>query len=125
MSLELKGKEGKFGFRYAITGLVNVWKSEWNFRFHVIVMVIVLVFGLLFRLSLLEWALIVIVIAMVLSAELLNTSIEKTIDYIKPEIHPIARFIKDAAAGAVLISSICAVIVGLLIFLPKLVTILF
>lgn len=124
MSLALKDKKGKIGFQHALAGLRAVFKSEWNFRFHVISMMLVFIAGLLFELSQLEWALIILVIGMVLLTELLNTAIEKMIDYLRPEIHPKARFIKDAAAGAVLVSSIVAVLIGLIIFLPKLLSIL-
>ncbi|MEJ8766267.1 MULTISPECIES: diacylglycerol kinase family protein [unclassified Oceanobacillus] len=123
MSLALKDKRGKVGFHHAFAGIRAVFKSEWNFRFHVSTMVLVLAAGLLFELSQLEWALIIIVIGLVLLTELLNTAIEKLIDYLRPEIHPDARFIKDAAAGAVFVSSIVAVLVGVIIFLPKLLSI--
>lgn len=115
------GLKDKIGFGDAWKGILAVWKSEWNFRFHIFATLIVIGVGLIVSVSLLEWALLFIVIGMVLVSELINTAIEKTIDYIKPEIHPMARFIKDAAAGAVLVSSIVAVIVGILIFLPKLI----
>lgn len=120
VSLALKDKEGKVGFTHAFSGIRAVFRSEWNFRFQSAAALAAILAGILFRLSFIEWALIILVIGMVLALELLNTAIEKTIDYLKPEIHPFARFIKDAAAGAVLISAITAVIIGLLVFLPKL-----
>lgn len=115
----MKDKKGKIGFSHAIAGIIAVWKSEWNFRFHVSVMLFVLFFSFMFKLSLIEWGLIILVIGFVLVTEMINTVIERTIDYLKPEVHPTARFIKDAAAGVVLLTSIVAVIVGILIFLPK------
>jgi len=72
----------------------------------------------------LEWAAIILVIGFVLMAELFNSVIEKLIDYLKPEIHPAAKVIKDAAAGGVLIAAITAVIIGALIFIPKLIQLL-
>ena len=114
--------KGKIGFRYAIEGLIAVCESEWNFRFHLSATVVGLIPGFAFKLSPMEWTMIILVIGMVLICELINTVIEKLIDYLKPEIHPNAKFIKDAAAGAVLVSAICAAIVGCLIFLPKALT---
>jgi len=115
----LKDKKGKIGFFHAVNGIIAVTKSEWNFRFHLLMMILVIGAGIFFRLSSIEWIAVVIVIGMVLITEMLNTTVEKIIDYLKPEFHPAARFIKDAAAGAVLISAITAVIVGIIIFLPK------
>lgn len=119
MSSALKDKKGKIGFSYAIKGILRVAKSEWNFRFHILAMILVIFAGLFFRLVALEWVAIVFVIGMVLVAELFNSTIEKIIDYVKPEYHPAAAYIKDAAAGAVLISAMTAVVVGFIIFLPK------
>lgn len=115
----------RIGFRHAINGIIAVWKSEWNFRFHVTAMLVVIVAGLFFKLNVMEWMFVTIVIAMVLLTEIVNTAIEKMVDYVKPEYHPAAKFIKDAAAGAVLVSVICACIVGIVVFLPKLGSFLF
>lgn len=123
MSLALEDKKGKIGIHHALAGIKAVFKSERNFRFHIIAMVLVLTSSLFLKLTQLEWAIIIIVIGLVLLTELLNTAIEKMIDYLRPAIHPDARFIKDAAAGAVLVSSIVAVLVGGIIFLPKLLSI--
>lgn len=112
--------KGKIGFKHAINGLISVFKSEWNFRFHLFAGLVVIVLSFLLKLTLMEWALVILVIGMVLISELVNTVIEKLIDYLKPDIHPTAKYIKDAAAGAVLVSAICAAVLGSIIFLPKL-----
>lgn len=119
MSLALKDKRKQIGFSYAIRGIIAVAKSEWNFKFHLIVMLLVIGSGLFLKISQMEWIAIVLVIGFVLVTEMINTAIEKIIDYIKPDFHPSAGFIKDAAAGAVLISALVSIIVGLIIFLPK------
>lgn len=124
MSLALKDKRKRIGFPYAIRGIIAVAKSEWNFRFHLIVMLFVIGAGFILKLTQLEWVAIVLVIGMVLITEMINTAIEKIIDYMKPEFHPTAGFIKDAAAGAVLISALVSIIVGLIIFLPKILALL-
>jgi len=118
VSLALKDKKRTIGFSFAFKGILSVAKSEWNFRVHLIFMVLAVFAGMYFKLSVMEWAIIIIVIALVLITEMINTVIENIIDYLKPDIHPAAAYIKDAAAGAVLISAITAVITGILIFLP-------
>ena len=68
-----------------------------------------------------ELAIIIVVIGLVISMELINTSIEYVVDMAMPEVHPLAKLSKDIAAGAVLITTIVALIVGLIIFLPKII----
>ena len=118
----MKDKKGKIGLSYSLNGIIQVAKSEWNFRFHIVAMIFVICAGIFFSLTAIEWIAIAIVIGIVLVAELFNSTIEKIIDYIKPQFHPAAAYIKDAAAGAVLISAMTAVTVGLIIFLPKIIS---
>ena len=108
-----------FSFRHAFTGL-RFLMEENNARFHVFFAVIVLSVGFYLKLSAIEWAIIVAQIGLVLVVETLNTAIEKLCDFISPEYHQLIGKVKDLAAAAVLIMSIVAVIVGLIIFLPKL-----
>lgn len=120
MSLALKDKKRRIGFSFAWNGIVEAIKTECNFQFHLIAAVLVIIAGFLLHLSLIEWIMIVMVIGLVLTVELINSAIEKIIDYVKPEIHPAAKIIKDTSAGAVLIVAIIAVIIGSIIFIPKL-----
>jgi undecaprenol kinase len=115
----LEDKKKAIGFTYAINGLLEVIKSEWNFRLHLISAIIVIIAGIYFRVNTVEWITIVIVIGLVMTAEILNTAIEEVINYLKPEIHPTAKRIKDIAAAGVFTASITALIVGLIIFIPK------
>lgn len=87
---------------------------------HLLATVCVVIAGFLFKISGAEWCAIFIVIGLVWSAEAFNTVIEKLVDHLFPEYHETARVAKDVAAGAVLICSIIAAIVGLIVFLPKL-----
>ena len=119
VSLELKDKKKAIGFSYAWNGMKHVLGTEKNFRIHLLAATLVIFFAFLFQLSQVEWGLIFLVIGFVLVSEMTNTAIEKLIDYLKPEIHPSAKIIKDIAAAAVLTSAIIAVIIGLIIFLPK------
>lgn len=122
MNLALNDKQGKslFGFSYAWDGLKAITRSERNFQIHMIAAVCVIIAGFVFRLSILKWAMIILVIGLVLVAEIVNTAIEKMMDYVKPDSHPQAKTIKDMAAGAVLVSAVIAVVVGMLIFVPEL-----
>ena len=120
--MALKDKKKFIGFSFAWNGLREAAKLERNFRIHLLFAVLVIISGFLFKLAPSEWAIIIFVIGFVLVTELINTVIEKVIDYIKPDIHPTAKLIKDYAAGAVLSAAITAVLIGLIIFVPKLYT---
>lgn len=123
MSLVLKGKKG-IGFSFAWNGLKELIRTEMNFRIQTIIFLIVLLIGILLQLTNMEWVIICLVSGIVLICEVLNTVVEKLVDYIKPEMHPTAKVIKDMSAAAVLIASIVAIVVGLFIFLPKIVELL-
>lgn len=117
----MEGKKKEIGFHYAFNGLREVFKSEKNFRVHILATLLVVGFGFYFDISAMEWLAIVIVIGLVLSAEILNTAIEEVINYLKPDIHPTAKKIKDIAAAGVFAAAMSAVVVGLIIFIPKII----
>jgi len=94
-------------------------KEEHNFRIHLIAALCVLIAGFVFHLSELEWIAIVFAIGFVMAFEIINTSVETIADFISPEKHEKIKIIKDLAAAGVLISAISALIIGLIIFLPK------
>ncbi|MFF5993751.1 diacylglycerol kinase family protein [Lysinibacillus sp. KU-BSD001] len=105
-------------FGYAIQGIVAVMQEQ-NMRFHVLSAVVVIIAGTLTGLSVTEWIILVLVMALVIGAEMFNTAIERVVDLASPTIHPLAKQAKDIAAGAVLVFAVASVIIGLLIFLPK------
>ncbi len=107
-------------FAYAISGIVQVIKTEHNFRIHILIMVLVILFGFLLNVSIAEWVYIVFCIGIVLAAEIFNSAMEVLTDLVSPGYNTKAKLVKDMAAGAVLVSAIAAVIVGLIIFVPKL-----
>lgn len=107
-------------FQFAFKGIIKAF-SERNFKIHLILTVLVVVLGFLFRISFLEWISVCLCIALVLSLELINTSIEKTIDLLHPDFNEKAGDIKDIAAAAVLIAAIISLIVAGIIFIPKLI----
>ncbi|WP_090232113.1 diacylglycerol kinase family protein [Lentibacillus halodurans] len=118
----MNDKQGKsvFGFIHAWNGLKAITRTERNFRIHIMAAVFAVAAGLAFRLSVIKWSVIILVIGLVLIAEILNTAIEKMLDYLKPDLHPQAKFIKDLAAGSVLVSAVIAVLAGMLVFIPEL-----
>lgn len=102
-----------------MNGLKEVFKSERNFRLHLFSAILVCIVGTFYNITIGEWIAVVIVVGLVITAEILNTAIEEIINYIKPEIHPAAKRIKDLAAAGVFVASLTALVVGLIIFLPK------
>lgn len=108
-----------WSFIYAANGIYHVVKSEQNFRFHLLAAIIVVIAAAATGLSAFEWIIIVISIFGMFMIELVNASIERVVDLVTPELHPLAKQAKDLAAGACLIYAICTVIVGLIIFIPK------
>ena len=107
-------------FSYAFAGIGHSLRTQANLRIHVFISACVISTGLVLRLNAVEWAILVLTMMMVLSAELFNTAIEAVIDRAGAEPHPLSKVAKDTAAGAVLIGAIGAVLVGMLIFGPKL-----
>lgn len=100
---------------FALNGLSAAWRRERSFRIQVAAALLVLVFLVLFRPPVVWWAIIVTMIGLVLAAELLNSALEALVDHLHPDIHPEIGFIKDVAAGGVLLLSLCAIVVGLLL----------
>lgn len=105
---------------YALEGIMlTVWTQR-NPRIQLVILGIVIVAGLLFRISRLEWALVAGVSGLVLSLEIMNSAVETLVDMVQPDHHPLAKVVKDASAGAVLLAAVTAVVIGLLIFGPRL-----
>jgi len=112
--------KSRFGsFKFAIHGLVLLLRNEHNSRIHLIAAIAAIVIGILLKLDYCEWALLIIVIGIVFIAELLNSSIESLADHISPEWNEKIGRTKDYSAAAVLISAFIALVVGALIFIPK------
>jgi diacylglycerol kinase len=107
-------------FRHALEGIVCVVREERNARIHLVAAAAVIALGLWLNLTTLEWALLVVAIALVLVGEMLNTVIEIVIDLVMPDEHPLAKDAKDVAAGAILVVSLAAAVLGLLVLGPPL-----
>lgn len=108
-------------FKYAIEGIIYAFKTQANFRIHMGAAVIVNAAAYYFQLERWEWVSIWFCIMAVLSAEILNTAVEKLVDSIYKDIHPIAKQIKDLSAGFVLVCALVSIVIGLLIFVPKII----
>lgn len=106
-------------FKYATEGVIYCLKKEQNFKIHVFMAFIVIIAGFSAKISHLEWFIIIIFISGVLALELVNTALERIVDLVTEEHHPLAKQAKDAAAGAVLVFAFASAIVGLIIFIPK------
>ncbi len=106
-------------FKYALEGLKQVYKSEINIWMHTLALFFVISGGIMYKISLLEWISIVIVSAFVFVAEIMNTCIERICDMFTKLPNHEVKIIKDMAAAFVLIASISSVLIGCIIFLPK------
>jgi diacylglycerol kinase (ATP) len=107
-------------FSYAFAGIKEFLIREHNARIHLVATICVIIAGLVLHVSAMEAAIIAVVTGAVWITEMLNTCVERMLDFFHPEDHPYIKFIKDLAAGAVLVAAITAVVAGLLIFIPKL-----
>lgn len=105
-------------FRYARQGLARALSSENSFRIHVFVAFLVLVGMIVVKIPRVEMAIIVLVISTILNLELVNTIVERFVGLLEPRVHPYVGLIKDLMAAAVLITTMAAIIIGLLIFWP-------
>ena len=112
-------KKRILSFKYAFKGVFFLFKDQPNAWIHLVAAVGVVIAGLIFNLSTTEWLWIVFAIGFVFSAELFNSAIEEVVNLVSPEFNKKAGMIKDLAAAAVLISAVTAAIVGLVIFIPK------
>ncbi|KAA6347443.1 Undecaprenol kinase [termite gut metagenome] len=105
-------------FKFAWKGIRTFYAEEYNARIHSILAITVIIAGFCFNITKTEWAIVVICCGLVIAAEAVNTAIERLVDLVSPDYHPLAGKIKDMAAGAVLICAIASAIVGLIIFTP-------
>lgn len=115
----MKAKKLLDSFNYAIEGIIYTIKTQRNMRIHVVIAVIVLLLTLFYDLSKIEILILFFTIFLVIIAEMINTSIEATIDLITDKYHELAKIAKNVAAGAVLIAAINSIIVAYLIFYDK------
>lgn len=106
-------------FKYAIQGIFTSFKTEKNMKIHILIMLLVIIAGILLKISKLEWIICIILFSIVIAGELFNTAIETVVDMVMPDKNEKAKIAKDVSAGAVLLVAIGAAIIGLMIFIPK------
>ena len=106
-------------FKYAFNGLTILVKEEQNYVVHLTTVTIVVILGFYYKISSIEWIVLVLAIQVVLTLETINTAIENLADFVSAERNDKIMRIKDLAAAGVLIVALTAMIIGLIIFLPK------
>ena len=117
----MKNKKFINSFKCAIQGIIQAIKTERNVKIHITIMILVIISGIVLKIAKQEWITCIILFGLVMSLELVNSAIETTVDIAMPEINEKAKNAKDIAAGAVLISAISSAIIGLTIFIPKII----
>lgn len=106
-------------FNFAFNGLKILLQEEHNSRIHLFIGAIVVVTGFILKISRDEWLAIILSIGFVFACELFNSSIENLADFVSPQKHKTIKKVKDLAAASVLISSLVAIVIGFIVFLPK------
>lgn len=108
-------------FTYAFAGLKVLFREEHNSRIHLFATICVIVAGVLLKISLLEWVAVAFAVGLVFSGEIFNSAVEDLSDVVCPERDERIKKVKDLAAAAVLVNAITAAVIGLLVFLPKII----
>jgi len=112
-------KERLKSFKYAFNGIRLFFQSETNAKIHFAAALLSIAFGVFFEINTSEWCFVVLAIALVFSAEAMNTAIEYLTNLVSPDFNELAGKTKDVAAGAVFLAAIGAAIIGGIIFVPK------
>ncbi len=112
-------------FKNAFRGLISVYSTQRNAKIHLGMTLIVIAVGFLLKISAIEWLAVLFAIGFVWASECFNTALEKLTDLVSPQYNDLAKISKDAAAAGVLIAAISAAAIGLIIFLPKIISLLF
>lgn len=125
MNLKSKDKR-KFSssIKYCLEGINFVITNESNFKKEIVIGIITLLLSYILKISRIEFIIILIMIALVLTSEIINTSIEKVVDLYTKDYNNLAKIAKDVSAGSVLVMSIFSLLVGVIIFLPKIINVL-
>lgn len=121
--MENKWKNKNFfqSLKNAINGIKFVWQYGSNIKIQFVFAIFAIILGWILKLSLVEFAILILTIFIVLICEVINTAIEKIVDLYTLEYNEIAKVVKDSAAGAVTLSAIMSVVIGIILFLPKII----
>lgn len=120
----MKNKKLINSFKYAFSGIATAFKSEKNMKIHFTMMMLVIIFGILLKISLNEWLVCIMLFCMVIGSEMINTAVENVVNLAMPTKNEVAKNTKDISAGAVLVFAIGSAIIGLIIFIPKIINVL-
>ena len=112
------------GFRHAFAGLYYIFSTQRNIRIHALATALAVIVAFWLKISTIDWAVLVLTISAVWLSECLNTAIEAVFDLASPDFHELARVGKDASAAAVLVSAFASILIGIIIFGPKIITLL-
>ena len=125
MNLKSKDKRTfKSSVKNCLDGISYVTKSEKNFKREIALGIIALILSYILKIDKIEFIIVLTMICLVLTTEIINTAIERAVDLVTKEYHELARIAKDVSAGSVLVTSIFALIIGIIIFMPKIITLL-
>lgn len=108
-------------FGYAFEGIKQAYLGEQNMRIHFFMASLVIIFGFFLKISYMEWLVCLLLIGLVIMAEFINTAVEYVVDLASPKVHPLAKAAKDTASAGVLMMAIISAVIGLIIFVPKLI----
>ncbi len=117
----MKDKKLINSFKYAFTGIFSALKTERNLKIHISIATLVIIFGIILKISKIEWLICLICIMTVISSELINTAIETTVDIAMPNKNELAKRAKDIGAASVIVLATISAIIGLIIFVPKII----
>lgn len=125
MSLKSKDKRTfKGSVKNCLDGISYVTKSDKNFKREIALGIIALILSYILKIDKIEFIIVLTMICLVLTTEIINTAIERAVDLVTKEYHELARIAKDVSAGSVLVTSTFALIIGIIIFMPKIITLL-
>ena len=125
MSLKSKDKRTfKGSVKNCLDGISYVTKNEKNFKREIVLGIIALILSYILKIDKIEFIIVLTMICLVLTTEIINTAIKRTVDLVTKEYHELARIAKDVSAGSVLVTSIFSLIIGIIIFIPKIITLL-
>ncbi|MFR7773292.1 MAG: diacylglycerol kinase family protein [Lachnospiraceae bacterium] len=125
MSLKSKDKRTfKGSVKNCLDGISYVTKNEKNFKREIALGIIALILSYILKIDKIEFIIVLTMICLVLTTEIINTAIERAVDLVTKEYHELARIAKDVSAGSVLVTSTFALIIGIIIFMPKIITLL-
>jgi len=114
-------KKTRDSIKYALCGIKYVFESQRNIRVQLIIMIITYITGYFFNISSTEWLILILISSMVLTLEIINTALEEVVNLVTEEYRKTAKHAKETAGGSILTASFFAIVVGLIIFIPKIV----